>query len=56
MPDMGMRYGIEYRKDSRRVVGIRPQAGPVTVTKPDGTVETVPPLPPKVERKRRRRR
>ncbi|UJD21133.1 hypothetical protein SEA_SORORFAGO_36 [Mycobacterium phage SororFago] len=50
-----MGYGIEYTPKARRkVVDIRPKAGPVTVTKPDGTTETVPALPPKVERKRRK--
>ncbi|AIW02929.1 hypothetical protein PBI_LARENN_34 [Mycobacterium phage Larenn] len=51
-----MGYGIEYTPKARRkVVDIRPKAGPVTVTKADGTQEFVPPLPPKVKRKRRGR-
>lgn len=51
-----MNYGIERTRALSRIVAIRPKAGPVTVTKPDGTVETVPPLPPKVERKRGKHR
>ncbi|ATN87032.1 hypothetical protein SEA_RETRO23_33 [Mycobacterium phage Retro23] len=52
-----MGYGIEYTPKARRkVVDIRPKAGPVTVTKPDGTVEIVQPLPPKKTRQRRKNR
>ncbi|QGJ90182.1 hypothetical protein PBI_SHEAKEIRA_34 [Mycobacterium phage SheaKeira] len=52
---MSQGYGVEYTpKARRRVVDIRPKAGPVTVTKPDGTVEVVAPLPPKVKRQRRK--
>ncbi|AVR76803.1 hypothetical protein KIY83_gp33 [Mycobacterium phage Fameo] len=54
---MSVGYGIEYTPKARRkVVDIRPKAGPVTVTKADGTQEIVPPLPPKKTRKKRRNR